>query len=95
MATYVMFGVYPQDSIKKISAQRTKQMRELIQKHGGRLISAYALLGEKDLLLMVEFDNVEQVMKTSVALSKILDISFSTSEAVSVEEFDRITEEPK
>ena len=90
MATYVMFGSYSQDSIKKISAERTDRMKEMVERSNGKLISAYALLGEKDLLLLVEFDNMEQAMKCSIDLTKALDIRFSTSQAISVEEFDKI-----
>ncbi len=92
MTTYVMCGTYSQDSIKKISAERTDKMKEIVRRLNGKLISAYALLGEKDLLLLVEFDNMEQAMKCSIELAKELDIKFSTFQAISVEEFDKIVE---
>jgi len=92
MATYLMFGTYSQESIRKISAKRTDDTKQLIEKHGGKLTAAYAMLGEKDLLLIVEFPSIEQAMKTSVALSRMLGIGFSTAPAVSVEVFDKITE---
>lgn len=59
-------------------------------KNGGKIQSAYALLGEKDLLLIVNFPNIEQAMKTSVALHKLMGIAFTTLPAVTVEEFDRM-----
>jgi len=93
MATYFMFGSYSQDSVRKISAKRTDETKELIEKQGGKLTAAYALLGEKDLVLIVDLPNTEQAMKTSVALSKMLGIGFSTLPAVSVETFDKITED--
>ena len=93
MATYLMFGSYSQDSVRKISARRTDEAKELIEKQGGKLTAAYALLGEKDLVLIVDLPNTEQAMKTSVALSKELGIGFSTVPAVSVETFDKITED--
>jgi hypothetical protein len=37
--------------------------------------------------------DTEQAMKTSVALSKMLNISFTTAPAVSVETFDKLTED--
>ena len=91
MATYFMFGDYSQDAVKKISAKRTDETSELIEKHGGKLTAAYALLGEKDLVLIVDMPGTEQAMKTSVALSKMLGIGFTTVPAVSVETFDKIT----
>lgn len=92
MATYFMFGSYSQDSIKSISAKRTDETKDLIEKYGGKLIDAYALLGEKDLVLIADLPDTEQAMKTSVSLSKMLGIGFSTFPAVSVDTFDKITE---
>ena len=90
MAAYFLFGKYSQDSINKISAQRTNEAVALIGKNGGKLNAGYALLGEHDLVLIVDFPSTEQAMKTSVALAKLLGISFSTSPAVSMEDFDKL-----
>jgi uncharacterized protein with GYD domain len=92
MGTYLMFGSYSQDSIRKISAKRTDDMVRLIEKYGGKLTAGYALLGKKDLLLLVDLPTTEQAMKTSVALSRMLGIGFSTTPAVSIEAFDKLTE---
>jgi len=90
MATYLMFGKYSQDSVKQISARRTDKAIDLIKKNGGELISGYALLGEFDLVLIVDLPDTEQAMKVSVALTKLLGISFTTAPAVTFEEFDRL-----
>ena len=93
MATYFMFGRYSLDSLKEISPERTIKAAALIEKHGGEVKSGYALLGEKDLVLIVDLPDTEQAMKTSVALAKLLGISFTTAPAVTVEDFDKIMEE--
>jgi uncharacterized protein with GYD domain len=93
MATFFMFGSYAEDAVKKISAKRTDQTKEVIEKQGGKLTGAYALLGKKDLVLIVDLPSTEQAMKTSVALSRMLGIGFSTSPAVSVETFDKLVED--
>ncbi len=90
MATYLMFGRYSQDSVEKISAKRTDEANELIKKNGGSVKGGYALLGENDLVLMVDFPDVSAAVKSSVELSKHLGISFSSSPALSIEEFDRL-----
>ena len=82
MATFVMFGKYTQQSIKDISAERTKDATAVIEKNGGEVVSGYALLGDIDLVLIVNFPDIGQAMKTSVALSKMLGIGFATSHAV-------------
>jgi uncharacterized protein with GYD domain len=92
MATFLMFGKYSQESVGKISAARTDDTVALIEKNGGKLDAGYALLGEKDLVLIVEMPDTEAAMKTSVALSKMLGIGFSTAPAISVEAFDKLTE---
>jgi uncharacterized protein with GYD domain len=90
MTTFFMFGKYSGESVKKISSKRTKEATELIQKNGGEVKAGYALLGKYDLVLIVDLPNKEQAMKTSVGLTRMLGISFSTAPAVTVEEFDQL-----
>jgi uncharacterized protein with GYD domain len=90
MATYFMFGKYSVEGMKGISAGRTKKTLALIEKHGGVFKAGYALLGDVDLVLIVEMPDTGQAMKTSAALAKLLGVSFSTAPAVSVEEFDQL-----
>ncbi len=90
VGTYLMLGSYSQGAVSEISAERTDKAAALIEKHGGKVISGYALLGENDVALIVELPGTEQAMKVSVALSKLLGIAFTTSPAVSVEDFDKI-----
>jgi len=90
MATYFMFGKYSLEGIKGISAGRTAKTLALIKKHGGELRAGYALLGEVDLVLIVDMPDTGQAMKTSAALAKLLGASFDTAPAVSVEEFDKL-----
>lgn len=89
MATYFMFGKYSQESIKQISADRTKKANALIKDNGGTYQGGYALLGDNDLVLIVDFPGTEQVMKTSAALTELLGISFSSTPVVTIEEFDK------
>ena len=90
MATYFMFGKYSADAVGKISADRTEKGAATIEECGGKVKAGYALLGEKDLVLIVDFPGIKEAMKASVALSKLLGIGFSTAPAVSVEEFDKL-----
>jgi uncharacterized protein with GYD domain len=92
MATYFMFGTYSKESLNRISSKRTENSIDLIEKYGGKLIAGYALLGEKDLVLIVDLPDTDQAIKTSVALSKMLGIGFSTSPAVTIETFDKLVE---
>jgi uncharacterized protein with GYD domain len=89
MATYFFFGKYSFDALGKIGASRTKDAKAIIGDCGGLLKAAYTLLGETDLVLITEFPSVEKAMKASIAMSKKYKISFTTSPAVSVEDFDK------
>ena len=89
MATYFMFGKYSLDAVKAISPKRTDDAVSLIKQNGGELKSGYALLGDVDLVLIVDLPDTERAMKTSAALGKLLGISFSTAPAVSMAEFDK------
>jgi len=93
MTTFFMFGKYSSGSLKGMSAKRTEKTDSLIKKFGGEIESMYVLLGEKDLVFIVNFPGIEQAMKASVALSKLTGISFVTSPAVTVEEFDKMVSE--
>lgn len=93
MATFIMCGKYSLEAIKQISAERTQKSLELFKKFGGEVKAMYALLGEKDLLFVAELPGVAEAMKASVALSKMTGIAFTTSPAVSVEEFDKLMAE--
>jgi uncharacterized protein with GYD domain len=90
MATYFMFGKYSMEGMKGISAERTGQTLALIKENGGEFKGGYALLGDVDLILIVEMPDLGMAMKTSAALSDLLGISFRTAPAVSAEEFDKL-----
>jgi uncharacterized protein with GYD domain len=92
MATYLLFGKYSSEGVKNISAERTVKAANLIKSFGGEVKSGYAMLGKYDLLLIVDLPDTAQVMKASVALNKMLGISFTTAPAVTVEEFDQFME---
>ena len=93
MATFFMFGKYSSEGLKEMSAERTGKAVSLIKRFGGEVNSMYALLGEQDLVLIVDLPGVEQAMKASVALTKMTGVSFSSSPAVPVEDFDKMITE--
>jgi uncharacterized protein with GYD domain len=90
MAKFLMLGKYSQEAIQGITGERTKKGIEIIEKAGGKVKAMYALLGAYDLALVVDFPGVAEAMKASVALTKLTGIGFTTSCAVTVEEFDKI-----
>ncbi|MBW1991878.1 MAG: GYD domain-containing protein [Deltaproteobacteria bacterium] len=90
MALFIMCGKYSLEAVKQISAERTQSTVQLFKQFGGELKGMYAMLGEKDLLFIAELPSVEAAMQVSVNLSKMTGIAFTTSPAVTVEEFDKL-----
>lgn len=93
MATYYMFGKYSQDAVQGISADRTKEAVSVIKKLGGKVNSMHVLLGRYDLVLVVTLPSAEKVVKASIELTRLTGIGFTTSEAIPVEKFDKLTAE--
>ena len=91
MAKFFMYGKYSPEAIGGISAERTKKVLDVIAKAGGKVGPMYALLGKYDVVLITDFPGVEEVMKASIALNKLTNISFTSFPAITIEEFDKIT----
>ena len=90
MATFFLFGKYSAGSLKAISARRTQAVSSTVKKLGGELKGAYALLGEHDVVLIVELPGMEQAMKCSLALAKQTGVSITTAPAIPIEQFDKL-----
>lgn len=95
MPIFMMFGKYSPDSLKGVSAERTKKAVAAIEKNGGKVISMYAVLGEHDLVLTLDFPDTGNALAASAALNMLTGISFTTSPVVEVEQFDRLMSEIK
>lgn len=93
MTTYFMFGSYTPEGVKGISSTRTTNARAVIEKNGGEVKGMYALLGDRDICLIVDFPHLEAAVRTSLALHRLTGMSFSTSPAIPVETFDKLAKE--
>jgi uncharacterized protein with GYD domain len=90
MATYLMFGTYTPESLKAASAKRTEDAIALIRQHGGEYKAGYALLGETDLVVMLDLPDTQRALQVSAGLTRLLGIRFRIVPAVSMDEFDRL-----
>ena len=90
MAKFFIYGKYTRDALDGISADRTKKALDVIAKAGGKVDSMYALLGKYDIVLITDFPGVAEVMKASIGLNKLTNISFVSFPAIAIEEFDKI-----
>jgi len=93
MATFIMFGKYTAKAMEGMEPGRTAKAIALMERFGGKVKSIYAMLGETDLLIIADYPGNEAAMKASLALAKATGLSFVTSPAVSVEQFDKMIAE--
>ena len=92
MAKYLLMGKYTLGALKGISADRTKEAMRVIERSNGKVSVMYALLGDYDIILIVDFKDNSEAMKASISLANLTGISFSTYPAVTVQEFDKIAD---
>ena len=95
MPIFMMFGNYTSEATKGISSGRTKAAVEIIEKHGGKVVSMYAVLGQHDLVLTLDLPDTEAAIATSADLNRLTGIAFATSPVVDVEKFDTLIQEAK
>ena len=70
--------------------QRDGKIVKVAKKLGGKVLASYALLGCYDLVFVLDLPDTGKAMKASIELAKATGIGFTTSPAVTVEEFDKI-----
>jgi uncharacterized protein with GYD domain len=92
MTTYILFGKMSVNAVRDISSVRTMKSTAIIEKYGGQIQAIYALLGGADVLAIIDFPGMNEAMKASIELTKLLGIAFSTSPAMTVDEFDKLAE---
>jgi uncharacterized protein with GYD domain len=92
MQTYFMFGRYSQESLKGISARRTEQSVGMIESFNGQVTAMYALMGQYDIVLIVNLPGNREALESSIALTRLTGIDFITSPAFAVERFDDMIE---
>jgi len=90
MAKYFMFGKYSSEAVKGISAKRTDKVVDIIKKFGGKVDGMYALIGQQDLVFIVDLPGNDELIQVSVALNKLTGIGFTSAPAITVDQFDRL-----
>jgi len=90
MAKYLMLGKYSAEAVKGISSSRTKKAVDIIKKNKGKANLIYALVGNYDIAILADFPGNKELIKASIALTRLTGVGFTTYPALSVEEFDRL-----
>lgn len=93
MQTYLLFGKYSSNALKSASATRTRKAEHLIGRFQGKVKATYALVGEYDILIIVDLPGIENVVKVSAGLTALTGVSFTTVPAISISTFDKLLAE--
>ena len=93
MQTFLMLGKYSSNALKNAGATRTRKAEHLIGRFRGRVRSMYAILGDYDLVIIVDLPGVEEAVKVSAGLMELTGIAFTTVPAISVSAFDKLIQE--
>ena len=89
MPTYITRVTLTQKGAEglKDAPKRTAQAREWIQKAGGRVIGAYATLGETDYLWITEFPDSKSAWSVLAKVAMLGTSRSNSVEAIPLEEF--------
>jgi len=93
MATFMMLGRYSAQGLKNASAVRTRKAEHLVSRMHGKIINIYALMGDYDLLLLIDLPGMFEAITLSAGLTKLTGVSFKTSPAMPIKEFDKVISE--
>ena len=95
MARFVHLLKYTAEGAKTIgeSKSRYEKFEQGLKSAGGRIVDAYGLMGEYDLLVVTEAPDQNAVMKAVLAAMSRGTISSQTLPAVPIQEFYRLVDE--
>lgn|SRR5512139_940673 len=93
MSTYVTLWKYTKDGLVDIrhTPERFKVVSEIIKSHGGKLVNAYGLIGEYDVMTIVELPDEKTLMSAILQICSKGRVIPMTMTAVTMDEFLKIT----
>jgi len=71
MATFMIFGNYTKEALDGPGAARIREAGALVRQHGGKVKGMYALLGEHDLVLIVDLPDMANTIQVSTTFSEV------------------------
>ena len=95
MPTYVTLWKYTKDGLMDIkkTPKRFDLAKKIIKESGGKLLSIYGLIGEYDVITVMEMPNEKVATSTILKICSTGRITSRTMTALSVEDFLKITKE--
>jgi len=95
MPVYITLWKYTRDGLIDIANTKSRfdAVKKIIEKHGGKLIAIYGLMGEYDVLTIMEMPSRSAMVSTVMKICQSGRITAQTLPALSIEEFLEITRE--
>ena len=92
MPTYVILSNYTEQGIRSIkdAPKRLGNMKNTIEKAGGKLVSTYSLMGQYDRLLIIEAPNDDAAATIALSMGVTGNVRTTTLKAFTNEEFVKI-----
>jgi uncharacterized protein with GYD domain len=95
MATYVTLANFTQKGAEHVgeSKSRFANFEAAVKEAGGRVVSAYGVLGEYDLVVITEFPDDKAGWRTIVKLASLGNVNTKTLSALPIKEFYQMVDE--
>ena len=95
MQTYVTLWKYTKDGLMDIkkTPRRFEFVKKVINSEGGKLLSIYGLIGEYDVISVMEMPDEKAAAATILKICSTGRITAQTMTALSVDEFLKIAKE--
>lgn len=87
--TYISMYNYTDQGARSMSTHRADEMKEAIQRVGGKYVAGYELLGEYDVMVIAEYPTEKAAMRAAIELSKIVGLTSHTMVAVPIQDLDQ------
>lgn len=94
MAIFVALGKTTDDGIRQMDnlSFRHEHAKERVEQAGGKIICSYALLGQYDYLVVLEFSDESTAMKFLSREASRGHVRYETMPAISMEDFGTVIE---
>ncbi len=95
MPVYITLWKYTRDGLMDIrnTASRFEAVKKIIESHGGKLLCIYGLIGEYDVMTIMEMPDKSAFTATILKICSSGRISAESMQAIPIEEFLKITKE--
>lgn len=95
MPLYVTLWKYTKDGLVDIknTTDRYKVVNEIIKSHGGRVVNGYGLIGEYDVMTIVELPDEKALVSSILKICSKGRVTSQTLTALPMEDFLKITRE--